>query len=513
MGSLVWTEKITPVKSRATLIPYAASGFGRNHEDEEKAKGTFNAGLDAKVMLTSSLNLDLTFRPDFSNVDVDQQMTNVTRYSLLFPERRNFFLENADLFANYGSWLVKPFFSRRIGLYDGDPVPIVAGGRLSGNVTKGLRIGLMDIQTEATDSLSANNYMVAAFQQRVLSRSSVKIFAANRQTTRKLEGDDEADYNRTYGAEFQYVSKDGKWNAYLRGHRAETPDRPDDRSYMSTQVNYQSPDFYTGLLAERTGENYVNDLGFVPKLYNYDAAADTTVRIGHYTINPWFGYLIYTRKSKTINMLEPNTWSVINYRSNGAFLERYTSVNLTIYFKDTRNLFIDASNNEVELPCATELIDDEKPLPTGRYRFTQYSVKYTTDTRKVLNAELSFSYGGFYSGNRTQFGAVVNVRRQPWGKFGVSYMQNNITLPSEHGEARWLLIGPRAEVSLRNNIWWTTFIQYNTQEENLSVNSRLQWRYRPMSDFFVVYSDNYTDSTMKVKNRGVVVKFTYWLNL
>ncbi|HEY0770843.1 MAG TPA: DUF5916 domain-containing protein, partial [Sphingobacteriaceae bacterium] len=332
LGTLHWHETFSADKSNVTLIPYLSSGVTRNHEDGEPLDGGANAGLDMKVAISSSLNLDVTINPDFSNVEVDRQMTNVTRFSLLFPERRNFFLENADLFSNLGSWMVQPFFSRRIGLYDGEAVPIQAGARLSGNVTKGLRIGVMDIQTKAVDSLSANNYLVLSAQQQLVGRSNVKFFAANRQMTRTLEGDTQADFNRTYGSELQYISRNGKLSTSLRAHGAQTPERFSENQYLSGQVSYLTKTFYAGSVVEKVGENYVNDFGFIPRLENYDAVRDTTVRIGHYAVNPWFGLLVYPKNLRWINMVEPNTWSVINYRSNGAFLERNTSVNVTVSF-------------------------------------------------------------------------------------------------------------------------------------------------------------------------------------
>ena len=443
MGTLQWSEAFTPDKSNITLIPYLSGGINKNHEDSEGTEVDASAGLDMKVALSSSLNLDVTINPDFSNVEVDRQMTNVTRFSLLFPERRNFFLENADLFSNFGSWMVQPFFSRRIGLHDGQAVPIQAGVRLSGNATKSLRVGVMDIQTKAADSLSANNYFVMSAQQQVLGRSNLKVFAANRQTTRTLEGDSREDFNRTYGLEMQYISKDGKLSTSLRGHGSQTPERLNENQYLSGQFNYLTKTFYIGSAIEKIGENYINDFGFIPRLYNYDATNDTTVRIGHYAVNPWFGILWYPKKSRMINMIEPNTWSVINYRSNGDFLERNTSVNFTVSFKNTAELFVEAFNTNVALPFAADIIDSETPIPVGNYSFTQYTARYKTDSRKALNAAVSLSYGDFYNGKRVEYGATLNFRKQPWGVFGVSYLQNDITLPEEYCNATFHLICPR----------------------------------------------------------------------
>src|SRR4029078_947080 len=127
---------------------------------------------DVKITLSSSLNLDLTINPDFSQVEVDKQVTNLERFELFFPEKRQFFLENADLFANFGYSTIRPFFSRRIGL----GVPIQFGARVSGNINKDWRIGLLDMQTAAIDStgLPMVNYAVVALPRRAFSRSTIR---------------------------------------------------------------------------------------------------------------------------------------------------------------------------------------------------------------------------------------------------------------------------------------------------------------------------------------------------
>jgi hypothetical protein len=266
------------------------------------------------------------------------------------------------------------------------------------------------------------------------------------------------------------------------------------------------------MIVEKVGQNYINSLGFIPRLDNYDAVRDTTIRIGHYNINHWFGLMLYPKKKGRITMIEPNTWGVTNFRTNGDFLERFTSVNTTIYFRNTARLVGDVINTRVQLPFPADILDNDRPIPAALYTYTQYSLRYTTDARKIFSAEVSMSAGNFYNGTRTEYGLTVNARKQPWGSFGVSYLQNDITLPGEYGRAKFYLIGPSAEVSLTNKMWWTTFVQYNTQAGNFNINSRFQWRFRPMSDLFIVYSDNYTCNDFLVKNRGLVVKMTYWIS-
>ena len=141
-----------------------------------------NAGFDAKIVLTSSLNLDLTVNPDFSQVDVDVQQLNLTRFSLFFPERRQFFIENSDLFGSFGFRQIRPFFSRRIGLNQGKQIPIIAGARLSGKIGTKWRIGVMNMQTteQKSEGNASTNYSVLAFQRKVFAASNIAGIAVNK---------------------------------------------------------------------------------------------------------------------------------------------------------------------------------------------------------------------------------------------------------------------------------------------------------------------------------------------
>ena len=131
----------------------------------------------------------------------------------------------------------------------------------------------------------------------------------------------------------------------------------------------------------------------------------------------------------------------------------------------------------------------------------------------MISGGLSVGTGRFFTGTRTELRTNVNFRQQPWGNFGVRYIQNRVDLGGQYGETVLHLLGPTAEVTFSNTMFWTTFLQYNTQAENFNINSRFQWRYLPMSDIFIVYSENYTSTNLDIKNRGVVFKMTYWLNL
>src|SRR6185436_7703593 len=160
-------------------------------------------GVDAKIAVTSSLNLDLTVNPDFSQVEVDRQVTNLDRFELFFPERRQFFLENGDHFSNFGYATIRPFFSRRIGLN----APILFGARLSGKLNKDWRLGAMNMQTGEVDSngLPPQNFTVLALQRKVFSRSNIGFIFINKQSINYDVADSGKQqfsrYNRNFGLE------------------------------------------------------------------------------------------------------------------------------------------------------------------------------------------------------------------------------------------------------------------------------------------------------------------------
>ncbi|MFN7118272.1 MAG: DUF5916 domain-containing protein, partial [Saprospiraceae bacterium] len=211
MGALVWDKPPRKANGNISLIPYITGGSNINYESDGQLKTNGDLGLDAKIAVTSALNLDLTVNPDFSQIEVDQQVTNLTRFNIFFPERRNFFLENSDLFANFGLPPVRPFFSRTIGLdADRRPVPIVAGARLSGNLNKNLRLGLMNMQTGSKGDVLAQNYTAVALQQRIFGRSRVQGMFLNRNAFADNQLVNK-DFGRNASFEFVYQNKGGEW--------------------------------------------------------------------------------------------------------------------------------------------------------------------------------------------------------------------------------------------------------------------------------------------------------------
>ena len=158
--------------------------------------------------------------------------------------------------------------------------------------------------------------------------------------------------------------------------------------------------------------------------------------------------------------------------------------------------------------------DGGTPLPVGDYYYTSYDLSYNSDQRKELYYTLGPSVGKFYNGKKYSFQGQLTWRLQPFFTGSVQINYDDIRLPDPHSDAKIWLIGPKLDVTFNKSLFWATFIQYSTQSENFSVNTRVQWRFAPLSDLFVVYNDNYfTDNVFAPRVRSFNVKLTYWLNI
>lgn len=510
MGTLKWDEKLKKSEGKVILIPYLAGGTQRDFENTEGQTGyqqEFDAGIDAKIAVTGSLNLDLTVNPDFSNVDVDQQVTNLSRFSIFLPERRNFFLENGDIFSNFGSRQIQPFFSRTIGLSQGQQVPIKYGARMTGNLSPNLRIGLMNVQTSDFQEVIGNNYTIAALHQKVLSRSVIKALFINRQA-----GSD--DYGRNGGLEFNYVHPSGKWNNTVRFHTASTDEKLKNNNFYGFSGGYRGRHLRSGWTFDAVGENYITELGFNPRINNFDAITEENIRKGYTRINPWMVYrFIPENESSRINQHGIRTWHIAWLNTDGSLNERGHGIAYDFIFKNTSELSINRFTREVNLPVATNLIGADTPLPISNYQFSEVFINYNTDKRKVFNTNIQLRYGDFFNGQRFSATTGLNVRAQPWGTFGINYEYNQVELAEGFGETELHLFRANTEISFSNTMFLTTAIQYNSQSENYNIFGRFQWRFKPMSDFFLVYTDNYGIDGLNIKNRQIVFKVTYWLNM
>lgn len=508
-GQLDWETLPGKSGSNISLIPYTTV---RHDHQPGVDKINLDIGGDAKVALTSSLNLDLTLNPDFSQVEVDDQVTNLSRFNIFFPEKRQFFIENADIFSEFGQGADQPFYSRRIGLDPrGNTVPITYGLRLTGNVTKDLRIGVLNMHSQTTDQSLGQNYSALALHQRIGKRSLIKGLFLNRQA---YNGSDQAegDTGRNLALETVLSTEDGKWRA-TAGYLQSFKDNIDSDNAM-----YHGGLYYSGtrlrafVEGRRLGRDYYVDMGFNSRIENFNPTTGTLERLGYSQIGSMIDYYIYPEKSDKVNFhwsgLENFVWS-----SDGFGLtEWYTRLRHFIFFKNSSQIRFRLNNHYLDLIFPFALT--EVPLPAKAYNMTEFNVDLRGDQRKLFIPNLFIVYGGFYEGTKLTILSTMTYRIQPWANFTAGIEYNDIKMPQPYGDLNITALTAKAELSFSTSLFWSTYIQYNTQADNMNINSRMQWRFAPMSDLFFVYTDNYTvEKYFGNKNRTFVVKLNYWLSI
>ncbi len=517
LGALEWDAPLPQNKRNISFIPFTKGGLSQNKQNNIGTKGSFDAGADAKIAVSTALNLDVTVNPDFSQIEVDRQVTNLSRFNIFLPERRTFFLENNDLFSEYGNPSIRPFYSRTIGLdKDGQALPILGGLRLSGNVAQRSRIGILNMQTAGNSTNAAQNYTSVNFQQQVLKRSSIKGYFLNHEnfaTANKPINNPLDKYGRNAGTEFAYKSSNGSIEAWAAYNTSIKEGIKKENIYSTLGFGYFKPKVEFVINYDDAGKNFYTDMGYTQLLENRDDARDTTIRIGYQNWFYYFAYSIYPKKNKLINLIKLTSENQLLYYNNGGLNERSNNVNIETRFKSTANLTINYQNSHTNLLFPTAFTDFT-PLPAGSYQYSNIGLNYMSDSRKNFKVDAGILYGTYFGATYNQFAIGIIARKQPYFTFELRGEYNDLKFAQPYGKSRLFLIAPRIEVNFTNNLFWTTFLQYNTQSNNFNINSRFQWRYKPASDLFLVYTDNYfADPFFKNKSRALVFKLNKWFNL
>jgi len=504
-GNLIWDAPPPDAGSNISVIPYVLGGLNKDYANRTKTDYRKDIGADAKVAVTSSLNLDLTVNPDFSQVEVDRQVTNLDRFELFFPERRQFFLENADLFANFGYANIRPFFSRRIGL----GVPINYGARLSGSLNKNWRIGLMDMQTKSVSEtgLPAQNFAVLALQRRVFARSNIRLMFVNKQSIDYHPGQDSGKpvynlYNRNLGLEYNLASANNKWTGKAMMVKSFSPGKSSGDFAQAANLQYTTKKWIVSWQHEYVGKSYNAEVGYVP-------------RNNYIKVNPLVSYLFFPKSGKVLS--HGPTVSPTYYFDES--LHRTDNETILLYklnFRDQSLFDAWVGRDYVELLKPFDPTNSGKDtLAAGtKHTWNAWGTDYISKPQKLFTFLFSTRYGGYYAdGKRLNISGEIGYRFQPYVSINLSTSYNNIKLPQPWGTTNFWLIGPRIDVTFTNKLFFTTFVQYNDQQKNINLNTRLQWRYKPASDLFLVYTDNYYPAPLSIRNRALVLKFTYWWNM
>ena len=522
---LIWDKPIEKTGANISLIPYLSATGSKNFVEKEDPVRELGFGGDAKIAMSSALNLDITINPNFSQVEVDQQVTNLDRFEIYYPEKRQFFLENADLFSGFGSSGAQPFFSRRVGVAKNSSTgqninnPIYGGFRISGKINNNWRVGVMSMQAakDPKINLPTMNYSVAAIQRKIFKRSNISAIVVNKQAFQDSIGGDfrirPTAHNTVAGLDYNLASGDGRWSGKVYYHQSfnDVKSKKDSAFSTGTQINFTSNQFEFSFLGRTVANNFNPEVGFLRRQRFNQVAPEL--------------YYWFYPKSKIINKHGPgmdmdmiwndlygktdwdaNIWYQIRFQNTANFFTRIR-MDYVYLFSD----FDPTNTNGIKLPDSTS------------YRWFNVVYNYQSNARKKVFFSINGRIGEYYNGYRQNAVGTISLRLQPHAIVSLDFSYNRIRLPKPYSSANLVLLAPKFDITFSKNIFWTTYIQYNNQIHNWNINSRIQWRFKPVSDLFLVYTDNYATSSYingdgifigkgQPKLRAIALKLTYWFN-
>ena len=520
LGDMIFEKPLKKSKSKKTFIPYINTIVANDFENQNEYND-FEFGGDAKFVIDNSLTLDLTINPDFSQVEVDDEITNLTRFEVSLPEKRQFFIENSDLFSSFGDkGDSNPFFSRRIGIakdINGNSIQnkIKAGLRLSGKINNEFRIGLINMLTEEDleNNIASNNNTVLALQHKVFNRSNISLLFINKESVKDYDFEsDHKPFNRVIGIDYNLASSNSKWEGKYYFHKSITPNLENDDISAGIRTNYNSRKINFKVGALYIGDNFNSDLGYIK-------------RKSIYKIDPRIGYRFWPENKKILNhQFEVAPFITWMSNLNNQLSDYFIFTKWDVEFKSGVNFNISLRNQYTYLfdefdPTG---INNGRPLPANsEYHYNNYEIEFNNYfTSNKFKYSFEQNFGEFYNGNKISSQIRLGYRFEPIFTGSIELNYDRVSLPDLFNSANIFLIAPKFEFTFTKNIYWSSLIQYSNQTENLSFNSRLQWRFAPLSDLFLVYNDNYYTENRynsifipRVKNRSINLKLTYWLDI
>ncbi len=491
-GELQGLELATPRNFKVT--PYVLGASERDYTIGSN-DSTGDLGVDAKFGVTPSLNLDLTYNTDFAQVEVDAQQVNLTRFNLFFPEKRPFFLENAGNFSMGQPRAVELFFSRRIGIADGEIVPIIGGARVSGKAGS-YNLGFLNMQTETVEELTpANNYTVASVSREFPNRSSVGALFVNRIATGAAAGENH--WNRTWGVDSKLgIGRYFTVTSYAA--RTETPNRSGREHALNSRAEYQRSGGRIWLEFTEVGEDFNPEVGFLQRdAYRHLDAG-------------WF--LNLRNDVSWLRELRPH----ISYRGYWDFDG----------FKETERIHVDshvdfengahfspAFNRTVEgLKVPFEIADGIVVAP-GSYQHWEFAWRWNTNQAAPFSYSGGVHAGGFLSGNRQSWDTTLNYRHKSKIITSLSWSYNDVDLAE--GSFITNLIQARVSYNFSPLIYLQAFVQYNDDADAWSSNIRFSRLNTGGTGLFIVYNDTEGLGNMLIgpQNRSLIVKYTHQFDI
>jgi len=359
----------------------------------------------------------------------------------------------------------------------------------------------MDMQTAATDEYSADNFSVAVLQRKILSRSNVGAFLTNKQViSSPNDSTSYYDYNRVAGGEFNFASADNNWTGKAFYHYSFNPGPSGNRFATTGMIAYNTETFSAGWSQAYVGANYLAEMGYVR-------------RNAYHQSTPSVGYKFYTMSDRVVSH-GPELEADFIFDPKFNLTDREIDLSYSLTWMDRSSISLGIENSYIML------LEPFDPTHTGgaeipagsEFNENEISLMYMSTMKRLFTFTAGTRYGGYFGGTRASFEAEINYRVQPYGSLSLVASYNKVLMPEPYTSADLVLVGPKLDITFTEKLFFTTFVQYNNQIDNVNVNMRLQWRYAPVSDLYIVYTENSYPDEWTNKNRGIAIKLSYWFN-
>ncbi|PHY09243.1 MAG: hydrolase [Acidobacterium sp.] len=496
-GSLTGVQ--TPALRNLRITPFALANALKSGVAPVDTEMDYDFGGDLKYGLTPSLTLDATINTDFAQVEVDDQQVNLDRFTLFFPEKRPFFLENAGFFSVGNPGEVDLFFSRRIGISDaGEAIPIMGGGRVSGKAGK-FNLGLLNMQTaEFEDRVPSMNFTVMRVSRDLPNRSSIGGIFTNRLEVGDLARESSA--GRTFGV-------DGKWGvgptSMFTGFFAKTETEGVTASEHAFNIRSQTnrPQWDLNLGYQEVGSGFNPEVGFLNRkgYRKPDAFLMTRFRpkdfIGIQELRP--------------HAMFRGFWGLDGFQETG-----FVHLDNHWQFRDSTEVYtgMNLTREGVRTPFA---IYPGVIVPPGTYDHAEMQLVGMSNQGAPLSAQIRVTVGGFFGGDRVSLSPTIKMRAGDALTAEVSYQRNDVRLPG--GEFTANLVRTRVSYSFSSRVFTQALIQYNDRADLWSMNFRFGWLQAANTGLFVVYTDtrglyDLFDRPERT-DRSLIVKYSYMFDL
>ena len=505
-GDLTGLPALRPGRNMR-LKPYILDGATRNVGASE-FDNDFKAGLDFKAGVTPSMALDLTINPDFAQAEADEQQVNLTQFSLFYPEKREFFLENSGIFyvgdiprnQRQVARFRPPeedlllFFSRRIGLTDaGEQVPLYGGARLTGRAGA-YGLGFMTMQSQDLVEGPSENYTVARVRRDILANSDIGAIV----TSRDASGSSQ-DFNRVLGADanfrfFRYFSVNGF------AAKSETPGETRNQGASKAAIGWEDSKMRLQTSVLHIGDGFRDDLGFVRRTGVLRTFFDAA-----FLPQP------AALRRHGIRQIEPHGRVWTYYDPSGDIASRLGHAGMQVTWNSGTYFEYAFEPRTEAITSPFQIRPDVDPIPPGRYDWTQHLFIIDTNHSRALSASLRYTTGGFWSGqqNNTQLSVVYRPNSRLVFDAGLQVSDIDLEVPQEQFVTT--LVNLRSGYAFNTNMFLDALIQYRTDVKQFSANIRFNLIHHPLSDLFVVYNGQDYQDTQLTAGRGVVLKYTHMI--